>query len=106
MVSKILVFTALFSLALAKPYPRSMTVLESRQSVPSGYVHNGAADSTSQIKLRIALAQSNPEGLVDALYSVSTPTSATYGEHLSKEEVRFLIFYTKFSETQILHVLG
>lgn len=87
MVSKILVFSALFSLALAKPHQRSMTVLESRDGVPDGFVRSSTADADTQLKLRIALVQSNTDGLIDALFDVSTPSSASYGEHLTKEEV-------------------
>jgi tripeptidyl-peptidase I len=88
MVSKILILSTLFSLALAKPTTRNMVVRESRQSVPSGYVRTGAAPADTQLKLRIALVQNNPSGLIDALYDVSTPSNPSYGEHLSKEEVR------------------
>ena len=35
----------------------------------------------------LALAQSNPAGLEDALYAVSTPSSETYGRYLTREEV-------------------
>ena len=87
MVSKVLILSALFSLALAKPMARDMKVHESRQNLPSGYVRTGAADPSTQLKLRIALVQNNPQGLIEALYAVSTPESASYGEHLSKDEV-------------------
>ena len=87
MVSRFLVFTALFSLALAKPHARNLKVHEFLEQAPSGFVKTGAADPNTQIKLRISLVQNNPNGLIDALYAVSTPDSATYGEHLSKEEV-------------------
>lgn len=86
MVSKFLVFSTLFSLAFAKPTARSMKVREAIQSVPTGYVRTGAASADTELKLRIALVQNNPEGLIDELYSVSTPGGASYGEHLSKEE--------------------
>ena len=90
MVSKLVLVASLFTLAAAKPYARNMLVRESRSSVPAGYVHSGAADADATLKLRIALVQSNPNGLVDALYDVSSPGSASYGQHLSKEEVRYL----------------
>lgn len=87
MVSKILALTALISLAIAKPMARDMKVRESRESVPSGFVKSGAADPNAVLKLRVALVQNNPEGLIEQLYAVSTPDSPTYGEHLTKEEV-------------------
>lgn len=87
MASTFLILTGLFSLALAKPMARDMKVRESRESVPSGYVRRGAADADTKLNLRIALVQSNIEGLIEQLYAVSTPDSPTYGEHLTKEEV-------------------
>ena len=87
MVSKLLVLSALCSLALAKPMARNMMLHESREQPPAGFVRSGAASADQELKLRIALVQNNPEGLIDALYAVSTPDSPSYGEHLSTEEV-------------------
>ncbi|KIP04581.1 hypothetical protein PHLGIDRAFT_25524 [Phlebiopsis gigantea 11061_1 CR5-6] len=87
MVSKFLVLSLLVSLVVAKPMARNMKLHESREHAPAGFVRSGAADADKELKLRIALVQNNPEGLIDALYAVSTPDSASYGEHLSKEEV-------------------
>ncbi|PSR75361.1 hypothetical protein PHLCEN_2v9170 [Hermanssonia centrifuga] len=89
--SKLLIAACLVSFALAKPHARDMTVRESRESIPAGYVHSGAADADTTINLRIALVQNNPSGLIDALYDVSTPSSPSYGEHLSKEEVETFV---------------
>jgi tripeptidyl-peptidase I len=87
MVSRLLVLSALFSLALAKPHARSMKVHESLEQVPSGFVKTSDPNANTPIKLRIALVQNNPTGLVDALYAVSDPASSSYGQHLTKEEV-------------------
>jgi tripeptidyl-peptidase I len=87
MVPKVLILFTIFSLALAKPTTRNMVVRESRQSFPSGYVRTGPASADTELKLRIALVQNNPDGLATALYDVSTPGSPSYGEHLNKEEV-------------------
>ncbi|EKM58673.1 uncharacterized protein PHACADRAFT_89753 [Phanerochaete carnosa HHB-10118-sp] len=100
MVSKLPIFSALFSLAFAKPMARSMKVREARESLPAGYVRTGAAAVDTELQLRIALVQNNPEGLIDALYDVSTPTSSSYGQHLSKEEVeKFVAPAAQTSET-------
>ncbi|KIP07558.1 hypothetical protein PHLGIDRAFT_70854 [Phlebiopsis gigantea 11061_1 CR5-6] len=87
MVSKLLVLSALVALVVAKPMSRNMKLHESVENAPAGFVRSGAADADKELSLRIALVQSNTEGLIDALYSVSTPDSPSYGEHLSKEEV-------------------
>nr|ABB73029.1 family S53 protease [Phanerodontia chrysosporium] len=101
MVSKLLVLSALFSLAFAKPTARSMKVREARESVPGGYVRTGPAPADKELKLRIALVQNNPDGLIDALYAVSTPGSASYGEHLSKEEVEKFVAPTAQSSEAV-----
>lgn len=87
MISKIVVFSALFSLAVALPHKASLTLHESRPSAPPGFVRSSAAGADGQVRLRIALVQSDTEGLVDSVYAVSTPSSPRYGKHLTKEEV-------------------
>ena len=89
MVSYLFTILTIFSVARAKPTARAnMKVHESRHSIPPGFVHTGSAPADTELKLRIALVQSDPEGLVNALYDVSTPSSAAYGQHLSQAEVR------------------
>lgn len=79
----------LFSaLVLGKPTPRSFTVHERRDAAPTGFTLSGAANTDQTLSLRIGLTQGNLTGLYDALYEVSDPTSAKYGQHLSKDEVR------------------
>lgn len=90
MISKLFSLAILYSLVLARPTAGDMIVHEARDTIPDGYVRTGAAPANTQLLLRIALVQNNPEGLVNALYDVSTPGSTLYGQHLSKEEVRLL----------------
>ena len=71
-----------------------MQVHESRQSPPAGYTLTGPAAPDMLITLRFALAQRDPEGLIDALYDVSTPSSPNYGQYLSAEEVRPVASYS------------
>ena len=87
MVPKLLVLSALFSLAFAKPTPLTMKLHQSREGIPSGYTRTGPSAADKELKLRLALVQNDSEGLIDALYAVSTPDSPSYGKHLSKEEV-------------------
>ena len=94
MVSKLILVASLFTFAAAKPMARQMLVRESRSVIPSGFVQNGEASADTTLKLRLALVQNNPGGLVDALYDVSTPSSSSYGQHLSKEEVSFPMSFT------------
>ncbi|PCH43830.1 family S53 protease-like protein [Wolfiporia cocos MD-104 SS10] len=81
-----LAIISLASLAVCKPTARNMRVLGRRDSAPSGFTLKGAASPDSVLNLRIALAQSNPAGLEEALYDVSTPSSPNYGQYLTKEE--------------------
>jgi tripeptidyl-peptidase-1 len=78
---------SLLAVAAAKPSAR-MVLHEARETVPGGYVQTAPAESSKEIKLRIALTQNNMAGLIESLYEVSTPSSPSYGDHLSKEEVR------------------
>ncbi|KAH9830767.1 peptidase S8/S53 domain-containing protein [Rhodofomes roseus] len=81
------VFVSLLSLAVATPTPpRTMRVHTRMDSAPVGFTLAGAASPDTMIKLRVALVQSNPAGLEDALYDVSTPSSANYGQYLTREE--------------------
>lgn len=102
MVSKLLLLSAFVSLVVAKPMARNMQLHESRENAPAGFVRTGAADADKELNLRIALVQSNPEGLIDALYAVSTPDSPSYGEHLSKEEASSIVDYCAY--VKLMHV--
>lgn len=66
-----------------------MAVHEKRDTVPVGFVAKGPAPANQLLDLRVALVQSDVEGLEKVLYDVSTPGSASYGQHLSKEAVRY-----------------
>ncbi|KAJ6616312.1 family S53 protease-like protein [Mycena sp. CBHHK59/15] len=64
-----------------------MTVHETRDEPARGFVDSGLAPAANNITLRIALKQNNMAGLQAALYAVSDPASALYGQHLTQEEV-------------------
>ncbi len=61
---------------------------EARKGVPAGFSLHGAASPDTVLNLRMALVQNDFPGLEERLYDVSTPSSANYGKHLSKAEVR------------------
>ncbi|KAF7308336.1 Family S53 protease [Mycena chlorophos] len=58
-----------------------------RRSAPSGFTSLGSAPSSQTLNLKIALTSANAPGLEDALLDVSTPSSANYGKHLTKDQV-------------------
>ena len=60
---------------------------EYRATAPRGFTEVGPAFQDETLSLRLALAENDANGLVDALYSVSDPDSASYGQHLSKDAV-------------------
>ena len=89
MVSSILLLASLVTLVVANPLNRrAMQLHESRTAIPAGFAKSGTPAPDTVVKFRMALAQTDPDGLTDALYDVSTPSSANYGNHLTKEEVR------------------
>lgn len=75
------------TLVCATPAYRDFVLHERRDTIPKGFVQNGAAPKTSILNLRIALTSKDLPGLEKALYDVSTPSSALYGQHLTKEGV-------------------
>ncbi|EIW61051.1 family S53 protease [Trametes versicolor FP-101664 SS1] len=91
MVATSLLVASLFTLVLGTPTARNLKLHESREEIPAGFSLSGAASPDTTLKLRLALVQSNFAELEDRLYDVSTPSSANYGQHLSKEEVEQLV---------------
>ncbi|KAJ7779427.1 family S53 protease-like protein [Mycena maculata] len=79
---------SLLLIAAAKPMePRTMAVHEARAEPARGFVLSGPAPAATELKLRIALRPNNIAGLETALYAVSDPASALYGQHLTAAEV-------------------
>ena len=88
MFAKFLWLAVWVGLACASPVANvNFRLHESSKNVPQGFTAVGPAPLQSMISLRLALAQSNADGVVDALYSVSDPSSPQYGQHKTKEEV-------------------
>ena len=105
MVASVLFLASLFALTLGKPTARVMRLHESRDGVPDGFSLRSAALPDQTLKLRLALKQSNFDALERKLYDVSTPSSANYGKHLSKAEVRFSLSVVLRYSTDAGHTL-
>ncbi|KAF7376342.1 Subtilisin-like protein [Mycena sanguinolenta] len=86
MLAIYLVATAL-TLVSAKPLVETLVVHERRDTVPAGFVNSGAAPASNVLNLRINLAQNNLAGLESALMAAAVPSSPSYGQWLSKEDV-------------------
>lgn len=67
---------------------RNLGAHPSGSTAPASFVNVGPASPEQTLTLRFALAQSDPDGLIETLYSVSDPKSPTYRQWLSKEQVR------------------
>ncbi|KAJ7093501.1 family S53 protease [Mycena epipterygia] len=88
MVLAVTFIASLLLVAVAKPMDRrSMVVHEKRDEPARGFVNSGVAPATKDLTLRIALKPNNIAGLETALYAVSDPASALYGQHLTQNEV-------------------
>ncbi|KAE9409738.1 family S53 protease [Gymnopus androsaceus JB14] len=64
------------------------SILRARQSpVPTGFTEVGTPSADTSINLRIGLKAVDNPGLEQKLYEISTPGSASYGQHLTRDEV-------------------
>ena len=68
------------------------SILRARQSpVPTGFTEVGTPSADTSINLRIGLKAVDNPGLEQKLYKISTPGSASYGQHLTRDEVKNLL---------------
>ncbi|KAJ7606515.1 peptidase S8/S53 domain-containing protein [Mycena rosella] len=65
----------------------TMVLHESISNVPSGFKASGSPSPNQEIKLFIALVQSNITGLAKVVDAVSIPSSPSYGQYLTAAEV-------------------
>ena len=85
----LITLVSLLTMSLGNPLSqRMMKVHEARSTIPHGFVNQGPASPATILRMRFALKQSDPANLEDTVLAVSTPGSACYGQHLSKNEVR------------------
>ncbi|KAJ7133390.1 family S53 protease [Mycena epipterygia] len=82
---------SILSLAAAGPAFQTFVVQESLSSAPQGFAKVGPAADSSSLNLRIALPSKDVAGLEKALLDVSTPSSSSYGNHLTKAEVNAFV---------------
>lgn len=89
MVASHLFLVSLFGLVLGTPLSgtRRAMVIHEKQDLPSGFSIVGPASPDTVLNMRVSLTPPDRDGLINALMDVSTPSSASYGEHLTKEQV-------------------
>ena len=85
-----LLLTSLLTFGLGKPVARSLRLHEARSTVPVGFSRVGSADADTVLSLRLGLVSENTDKLIETLYDVSTPSSANYGQHLSRSDVSIM----------------
>lgn len=90
MLSSIWFLASFAALTLGHAPARRAMVVHETQVLPEGFSAQGPASPETMLNLRIALAQSDPDGLITSLMDVSTPGNALYGQYFTKEEVRLL----------------
>ncbi|KAJ8072957.1 hypothetical protein PM082_019820 [Marasmius tenuissimus] len=74
--------------ASVTPHRRAMSVMDER-ALPRGFVRlESRRPEEPTLNLKIALAPKDRDGLEKALYATSTPGGASYGQHLSFEQVK------------------
>lgn len=105
MLSSLSFVALLCTLVSGTPLPRNMQVHEARQSIPAGFTLHAPASPDTVLSLRVALVQNDPDGLVNALYDVSTPSGANYGQYLSKDEV-WLFSSSQRADVDVLQTSG
>ncbi|KAI0741645.1 peptidase S8/S53 domain-containing protein [Daedaleopsis nitida] len=85
----------LVQLALSKPLASKrwddLEIKHAWEEIPRGWELHGPAPSDYTFDMRIGLKQNRFDELVTALYEVSDPAHARYGQHLSKEDVAALV---------------
>ncbi|KAK7726507.1 hypothetical protein SLS63_007668 [Diaporthe eres] len=69
--------------------------------IPKGWEHVGLASPDEPIQLRLALRQQGESALEAAVLDRSTPGTANYGIHLSREEVQSYTAQSKCTETSV-----
>ena len=93
----ILALLAFVTLVVANPVARDLVLHEQVQEAPTGFVNVGPAPSDQVLNLKLGLVSNNIDGLEEQLYAVSEPSSALYGQHLTKEQQRMTFDWSSSS---------
>lgn len=88
-----LVFTLLAGVVSARVFELS--------GVPEGWEHAGPASPDEPVQLRLALRQQWESALEAAVLDRSTPGTANYGSHLSREELQSYTAPSEVTETSV-----
>jgi tripeptidyl-peptidase-1 len=80
-------FAAKLAIILSILFKAHAAVHEQLAAVPNGWAISEPLSSTTEIKLSVGLTHSNIDQLESRLYAVSTPNSASYGNHLDLDEI-------------------
>ena len=79
------------SLCLSLALPAFAVLHEKLAAVPTGWTQVGTPAENDTLVLQVALAQQNLEELDARIMAVSTPGSASYGQHMDRDAVAALL---------------
>lgn len=74
--------------------------------IPKGWKHVGPASPDEPIQLRLALRQQGESALEVTVLERSTPGTANYGLHLSREELQSYTIPSEYTETSVAQWLS
>ncbi|OCH90803.1 family S53 protease [Obba rivulosa] len=98
MIAATIFIASLYALSLGKPLSHPLQRRDVLEDIPNGFKWSSTPSPSTVLQMRLALVQSDPAGLERALYDVSTPSSPSYGNYLTREEAAAFVAPT--SETQ------
>lgn len=78
---------ALVAALLSQVLPAFGVVHEKLAALPLGWTATAAADTSSPVSFTIALTQQNIDQLETKLLAISTPGSASYGQHMDVDDL-------------------
>lgn len=109
--TRLLALTLFASLTVATPFAanklsRNLNVHEARDLPPLGFSLSGPAAPNTPLTLRFALSHSNPDAVVDALQSVSDPSSSNFRQYLSKADVCPSLIVSLYALTYSIRLIG
>jgi tripeptidyl-peptidase-1 len=79
--------TAVLAAVLSQALPALGAVHEQVAALPLGWTASSEADTSAPVSFTIALTQQNIDQLETKLMSVSTPGSASYGQHMDVDDL-------------------
>ena len=98
--------SAIFATSIAAPASSSELVpLESLRAIPQGWHQGRSPPAAQRLRFRIALRQENAHQFEQHVLAISTPDDPSYGQHMSREELKAMLKPSSDASTAILQWL-